>query len=124
MLGGWKTARTCYRRAIPLIKGEAQLLSGPLVDFDQFIQQGRHTKPLRKERAWLADEGHRAFHRYRVVGEQWARALDLAKTDHPLDAAAACQRYVELDGASGYPGLRDLAAGLGSAATSFKKSAH
>jgi tetratricopeptide (TPR) repeat protein len=51
--GDRQTAHDWYQKALPLITDEEELKSGPLADFDLFIERGWQVETSREERAWL-----------------------------------------------------------------------
>ena len=53
LIGDRQTARGYYEKTIPLISDEVVLASGPLADFDLFIEKGWQVEACREEAAWF-----------------------------------------------------------------------
>ena len=79
--GDREIAHAWYQKTIPLLPDEAALKSGPLADFDLFIERGWQVEASREERAWVA----RAY-------ADWQRARSL---NHQALAHNREGRYTE-----------------------------
>ncbi|CAK0772204.1 ABC-2 type transport system permease protein [Gammaproteobacteria bacterium] len=79
--GDRETAHAWYQKTIPLIPDDAALKSGPLADFDLFIERGWQVEASRKERAWVAQ-----------AYADWKRAEEL---NHQVLAGYQDGRYAQ-----------------------------
>ena len=59
--GDQETAHTWYQMALPMILNKEVLKSGPLADFDHFIEHGWQVDACREERAWMAQAYAKLF---------------------------------------------------------------
>ncbi|AGX86362.1 tetratricopeptide repeat protein [Candidatus Symbiobacter mobilis] len=59
--GDRETAYVWYKKILPLIPDEASLTSGPLADFELFIQKGWQVEPSRTAKDWFTVHGQAAI---------------------------------------------------------------
>jgi tetratricopeptide (TPR) repeat protein len=128
--GDRETAHGWYEKTIPLIPDESSLETGPLADFDLFIERGWQVEASqdgaglgRNRRPADLTENQRTQEQYRLADEAWAQGEELRQAERFLEAAEAYLRSAEVERASGRPRMLDLAAELSQAAVMYQQIA-
>lgn len=85
--GDRETAHRWYRDTIPLVPDDGALRSGPLADFDLFVERGRHVAAAKEERDWVQASYEARPDVYTAYWE--ARRLDANADDATVQAAIA-----------------------------------
>jgi CHAT domain-containing protein/Tfp pilus assembly protein PilF len=99
LAGEDKAARVHYQATLPLIPDDKALSSGPLADFDLFIQKGWRVSEAEREKAWFIEQ-FPVYAPYRAAGAR----LEAAKAKRRAGAYEAAIKLAD-EGVSAYQTL-------------------